>query len=131
MRQALRIAKQALPDDVPVGALVLNEKGEFLASAHNQREQMNLLSAHAEILALDRAAKLLHNWRLEQCSLYVTLQPCAMCQAAIEQSRIARVIFGAYEREQELSLPGSFIGGILEGECSKLLKDFFRGLRAE
>ncbi len=130
MEKALILAQKALPNDVPVGALILNENGELLAEAYNQREHKQTLSAHAEILALDKACQQINNWRLNNCILYVTLEPCLMCTGAIIQSRLQKVIFGASENKIgssfELSKAGiSVIGGLLEEKCSALLKEFF------
>lgn len=148
MEQALLVAQKALPLDVPVGAIVINAKGEKLSEAYNQRELLQKPSAHAEILALDEAAKALNNWRLSGCVLYVTLEPCSMCASLIMQSRISRVVFGAYDLDGLRSglnegYPGGLKvnkktsetenlqvhGGILEDKCGELLKNFFRNKR--
>ena len=114
--------------------------GEIIASAHNEREKLNDISAHAEILALKKASKVLNNWRLDDCEIYVTLEPCPMCGWAILQSRVKSVYFGSYDMNY-----GSFTskidlrtlssnkiniyGGIEEQECDKLLKIFFKNIR--
>ena len=138
MKTALEEAKKS-GEDVPVGAVLVCE-GEIIAKAHNRKEQENNPTAHAEILVINEASKKLQNWRLDNTVLYVTLEPCPMCAAAILYARIPKVVFGAYD-----SLYGAFgstmnmadlikfspeiIGGILEEDCSKLLKDFFKNKR--
>ena len=138
MRLAMEAAQCALPQDVPVGALlVANDR--IIATAFNQREIDNDPTAHAEILALRRAATELGRWRLSNTTLYVTLEPCPMCASAIQQARIGRVVFGAYD--PVLGACGSrwaFLmdspevavqGGLLEVENRKLLQRFFQKLR--
>lgn len=138
MKFAIEEAKKS-DNDIPVGAVVVHN-GEIIASAHNEREKLNDISAHAEILALKKASKVLNNWRLEDCELYVTLEPCPMCGWAILQSRVKSVYFGSYDMNY-----GSFTskidlrtlssnkiniyGGIEEQECDKLLKIFFKNIR--
>ena len=138
MKFAIEEAKKS-DNDIPVGAVVVYN-GEIIASAHNEREKLNDISAHAEILALKKASKVLNNWRLEDCEIYVTLEPCPMCGWAILQSRVKSVYFGSYDMNY-----GSFTskidlrtlssnkiniyGGIEEQECDKLLKIFFKNIR--
>ncbi|MDX1920678.1 MAG: nucleoside deaminase [Candidatus Caenarcaniphilales bacterium] len=137
MQRTLVLAQQALPVDVPVGAIVVDSQGKLVSEAYNQRELLQKPSAHAEVLALDEAAKSLKNWRLNGCTLYVTLEPCSMCSGLIVQSRISRVVFGAYDpkdgfvsSKSALSLESLQVyGGILEDECSELLKGFFQARR--
>jgi tRNA(adenine34) deaminase len=138
MRRAMEIAAQALPADVPVGALVIYQ-GEVIAQAFNRRELDHNPVGHAEILALQAAAAHLGRWRLSDTQLYVTLEPCPMCASAIMQSRVGQVIFGAYDPvmgacgsrygllldSPELPLRG----GILEAECAQQLRAFFREAR--
>ena len=130
---------QKTDKDIPVGA-VLVKNGEIISKAHNTREKDNDVTSHAEIVAIRKAEKLLNNWRLEDCELYVTLEPCPMCGWAILQSRIKTVYFGSYDHNY-----GSFsskidlrklsqtklnvYGGIQEEECDNLLNDFFKTLR--
>ncbi|WP_303674063.1 nucleoside deaminase [Vampirovibrio chlorellavorus] len=138
MRQALTVAEQALPLDVPVGAVLLHQ-GQVLAQAYNRRELDCDPVGHAEILALRAAAQRLERWRLTETILYVTLEPCPMCAAAIQQARVQQVIFGAYDplmgacgsRYDILPPTGPLpvLGGILEQECSGLLKAFFQEKR--
>jgi tRNA(adenine34) deaminase len=125
-------------EDVPVGCVLVKD-GKMLSSAHNLREQTNDPTAHAEIIAIREASRLLNNWRLEGVTLYTTLEPCPMCAEAILQSRIAKVVFGAYDPKSgalgsvfNLFCDGRIypipevVGGIMESQCQTLLKDFFR-----
>ena len=135
MQIAINEAKKS-GNDVPVGAIVIRE-GNIIAKAHNKKEKINDISAHAEILALKKAAKVLNNWRLDGCIMYVTLEPCPMCASAIINSRITEVYFGA--NDMLYGALGSAIdlrnlynsklkvkGGILEEDCENLLKNFWR-----
>ncbi|SDK78546.1 tRNA adenosine(34) deaminase TadA [Streptomyces indicus] len=140
MERALEEAGLALRGgDVPVGALVLSPEGELLAAGHNEREVTGDPTAHAEILALRRAAAKLGEWRLPGCTLVVTLEPCVMCAGALVQSRIARVVYGARDekagaagslwdlvRDRRLNHRPEVIAGVLEEECSRRLTRFFR-----
>lgn len=140
MRLALdQAARAGGAGDVPVGAVVLSPDGTVLASGHNEREATGDPTAHAEILALRRAAARLGAWRLTGCTLVVTLEPCTMCAGAIVQSRIDRVIFGAHDekagaagslwdvvRDRRLNHRPEVIHGVLADECSALLTTFFR-----
>jgi tRNA(adenine34) deaminase len=125
-------------DDVPVGCVLVKD-GKLLSSAHNLREQTNDPTAHAEIVAIRKASRSLNNWRLEGVTIYTTLEPCPMCAEAILQSRIAKVVFGAYDPRSgalgsvfNLFCEGRMypipevIGGIMENQCQTVLKDFFR-----
>jgi len=139
MRDAIAIASSATSTgDVPVGALVINKDGIVIGKGSNEREANNDPTAHAEIVAIRNAASRLQNSRLDGCTLIVTLEPCAMCAGAIAQSRISRVIFGAWDEKagavgsvwDVLRDPRSIVkvevtAGILEKECAALLKDFF------
>lgn len=109
-------------DEVPVCALIVKDN-ELLSIATNKVESHNDSTAHAEILAIREASKVLNNWRLNDCILYVTLEPCSMCLGAIKNSRISKVVFGAYDTNKENEV--EVIGGILELESAKFLKDFF------
>ncbi|MBT2451119.1 tRNA adenosine(34) deaminase TadA [Streptomyces sp. ISL-43] len=142
MRLALQEAARAVPTgDVPVGAVVLGPDGELLATGHNEREATGDPTAHAEVLALRRAAAALGEWRLPGCTLVVTLEPCVMCAGALVQSRVARVVYGASDekagaagslwdlvRDRRLNHRPEVIAGVLAGECARQLTDFFREL---
>jgi len=143
MRAALAVAAKAdASGDVPVGALIINSVGEIVASGHNERELLNDPTAHAEIVAIRRAAEQLGEWRLENHTLVVTLEPCAMCAGAIAQSRISTVVFGAWD--EKAGAVGSVFdllrdprsinkvevrAGVLAEECSAMLKEFIQGVR--
>jgi tRNA(adenine34) deaminase len=143
MRLALEEARKAKEmDEVPVGAVIIKD-GEVIARGHNHREHSQDPTAHGEIIAIREAARVLGTWRLTGCHLYVTLEPCPMCAGAILQSRIARLVFGAYDEKAGCcgtlyNLPEDpafnhrveVFGGILEEECRQLLTDFFRKKRS-
>ena len=145
MREAIALAKEAAADgEIPVGAVVCDrETGEILGRGRNRREADHSPTAHAEILAIEEAAKKRGSWRLSGCNLYVTLEPCPMCSGAIINARIDRVIFGAYDEKagavcsvQEMfSLPYNHrprvTGGLLEEPCAELLRSFFSELRGK
>ncbi|MER7665320.1 tRNA adenosine(34) deaminase TadA [Streptomyces sp. NPDC096193] len=140
MRAALAEAERAaLSGDVPVGALVLDEDGTVLSAGHNERELTGDPTAHAEVLAIRRAAERLGSWRLTGCTLVVTLEPCTMCAGAIVQSRVARVVYGARDekagaagslwdvvRDRRLNHRPEVVLGVLAQECAALLTAFFR-----
>jgi len=139
MQQAIAIAQEVkFSGDVPVGALIVNEAGEIVSFGKNEREKDNDPTAHAEILAIRRAGEKLGSWRLDDLTLIVTLEPCVMCAGAILQSRIKRLVFGAFD--QKAGAVGSsldvirdvralskveVVSGVSEKECAKLLTDFF------
>ena len=143
MNQALLVAKKALAsNDVPIGAIVIDENGKLIGSGFNRREIDSDPSGHAEIVAMREAGKNLNNWRLDGCTVVVTLEPCAMCAGAIAQSRVKTLIFGAWDEKagavgsvwDVLRDPRSphrteVISGISEQECVKLLADFFKEQR--
>jgi tRNA(adenine34) deaminase len=143
MQQAISLAKDAAAhDDVPVGALVVNELGEVLGTGHNLREESNDPTAHAEIVAMRNAASKIDNWRMDDLTMIVTLEPCAMCAGAISQSRFKRLVFGAWDekagavgsvwdviRDQRKLNKVEVITGVLEKECSEILTNFFEGKR--
>lgn len=144
MEQAIALAKEAAAEgEIPVGALVVDrETGEILGRGRNRRELDHSPTAHAEILAIEEAAKKRGTWRLSGCTLYVTLEPCPMCAGAIINARIDRLVFGAYDEKagavrsvQEMfSLPYNHrprvTEGLLEYPCAELLSAFFQSLRA-
>jgi tRNA(adenine34) deaminase len=139
MQQAIVIAREVkFSGDVPVGALIVNEAGEILSSGKNEREKDNDPTAHAEIVAIRKTSEKIGSWRLDDLTLVVTLEPCVMCAGAILQSRIKRLVFGAFD--QKAGAVGSsldvirdvralskveVVSGVLEDECAKLLTDFF------
>lgn len=137
MQAAIAEAKKS-QGDIPVGAVIV-KNGEIIAAACNTKEKDNDITSHAEIVAIRQAEKFCNNWRLEDCDLYVTLEPCPMCGWAILQSRIKNVYFGAYDLKygafsvaklNEISAFNPKIyGGIEEDECNTLLKDFFNKIR--
>jgi len=138
MQQAIDIAQNE-GADVPVGALIV-KNGKILASACNEKEKTNDPSAHAEILALKQAAQVLNNWRLDECELYVTLEPCPMCAWAILQSRIKAVYFGSFDKQygalgsvldlrKQANSNLKVYGGILEKECDTVIKEFWTNKR--
>ncbi len=140
MQSALDEAERAVQaGDVPVGALVLAPDGTTLATGHNEREATGDPTAHAEIVAIRRAATRLGTWRLADCTLVVTLEPCTMCAGAIVQSRIDRLVYGARDekagatgslwdvvRDRRLNHRPEVIQGVLADACAELLTDFFR-----
>jgi tRNA(adenine34) deaminase len=149
MQMALAQAEAALADDeVPVGAIIVRSdsaEGEVVVgAAHNQRERLRDPTAHAEIIAITQAAVAMRDWRLSGCTLYVTLEPCAMCAGAILQARIDRVVYGAadpkagavdslYEllRDERLNHRVETIGGIFDDRCGAILTQFFVQQRRE
>jgi len=143
MQAALSLAKVAADKgDVPVGAIVVNEAGEIFGTGQNLREQNNDPTAHAEIVALRNASEKLGSWRLDDLTIVVTLEPCAMCAGAILQARVKRLVFAAWDekagavgsvmdviRDPRALTKVEVITGIMEKECSEVLKDFFNTKR--
>jgi tRNA(adenine34) deaminase len=143
MRLAIAEAKRALAhDDVPVGAVVVRTNGDLIAAAHNERELREDPTAHAELIALQRASQALGSWRLLDTVLYVTLEPCAMCAGAIVLGRVPRVVYGTSDpkagaagsvldilAEPRLNHRPQVDGGVLQSECAALLRDFFAARR--
>ncbi len=142
MQLALQQAREAFQEqEVPVGAVIFRHD-ELLAAAHNQREQLHDPTAHAEMIAITQAAAALGDWRLEECTLYVTLEPCPMCAGAILQARIPTVVYGAMDpkagavnslyrllEDSRLNHRCEVISGVLAEECGGLLTEFFRRQR--
>ena len=145
MRAALNEARAALEtSDVPIGAVVLDREGLIVAAGRNRREVDNDPTAHAEVLALRSAAATLGSWRLDGCTLVVTLEPCTMCAGAAVLARVDRVVFGAHDpkagavgslwdvvRDRRLNHRPEVVGGVLEQECGDLLTSFFAQHRTD
>lgn len=142
MRRALTEARAARDEEeVPVGAIIVRD-GKVIASAHNQRETLHDPTAHAEMIAITQAAQALEDWRLEECTLYVTLEPCIMCSGAILQARIPTVIYGASDpkgggvaslykllSDNRLNHRCEIVPGVLAAECGEILTLFFQAQR--
>lgn len=143
MAQALALAQEAAEaGEVPVGCVIIRN-GEVIGRGRNRREEKQAVFSHAEMEAMAQANARLGSWRLDDCELYVTLEPCPMCAGAILNARIPRVFYGARDRVfgacggvtnlfmEEFPSRPALVGGILEEECRKLLSDFFEGIRQE
>ena len=143
MKEALKEAKKAFDkEEVPVGAVIVKD-GKIIARAHNNKEEKNDTTKHAEIIAIQKASKKLNNWRLNDCEMYVTLEPCPMCAGAIIQARIKKVYIGT--DDPKTGACGSVLNllddykfnhkveiekNMMKKECEKILKDFFKSLRS-
>lgn len=145
MRLALEEAERAAEEDeVPVGAVIVSlADAEVIASAHNQREQLRDPTAHAEMIAMTQAASRLRSWRLEDCILYVTLEPCPMCAGAIVQARLPMIVYGCADpkagachslyqipSDERLNHRSHIVSGVLADECAEILTRFFAAKRA-
>jgi tRNA(adenine34) deaminase len=144
MRRALREAEAAAAEDeVPVGCVILDPEEGIIAQSHNQREQLQDPTAHAEMIALTQAAAALKSWRLDRAILYVTLEPCPMCAGAIVQARIPLVVYGCTDpkagacdslyqitNDPRLNHRCMVVSGVLADECAGILSDFFTAKRA-
>lgn len=142
MKKAINQAIAGLKrEEVPIGAVIVRD-GKIVSRAFNNREKSQMATYHAEIIAINRACKKLKSWRLDDCEMFVTLEPCVMCAGAILNARIKKLYFGAYEKKggavtsayQLLSDGGlnwstEFLGGVMEEECADLLKNFFKNKR--
>ncbi len=141
MRRAISLAEDAAAiDEVPVGALIVH-RGEIIAEAYNTRERDRCATCHAELRAVEAACRKLGGWRLPECTLYVTLEPCPMCAGAILHARIDRIVYGASDpragsfgtvmnlNELPLFHRAELVGGVLSEECGRLLSDYFRAKR--
>jgi tRNA(adenine34) deaminase len=142
MRMALAEAETALTEnEVPIGAVIVHG-GRVVASAHNQREQLRDPTAHAETIAITQAAQALGSWRLEGCTLYVTLEPCPMCAGAIVQARVPEVVYGAADpkggavqslfqllSDRRLNHQAQIVSGVLAEQCGAMLSKFFQAQR--
>jgi tRNA(adenine34) deaminase len=143
MRVALDQAKQAFEEDeVPVGAVIVHQN-TAIGVAYNQRETLKDPTAHAEIIAITQAAQTMDSWRLADCTLYVTLEPCPMCAGAIVQSRIPTVVYGTTDPkggachtlyqitdDERLNHRATVLGGVMQDECRSILQEFFRHQRS-
>lgn len=143
MKEALREASEALRNgDVPVGAVIVRN-GEIIARGHNTREARNDALGHAEIRAIEEACRVSGDWRLDGCTIYVTLEPCAMCTGACIAARLDRIVFGAYDKKAgccgsvtdltalHLDSEPDIFGGILQQECEDILRRFFLDRRRD
>ena len=142
MLRAIELAKLAYKKgDVPIGAVIVKD-GKIIAEGYNKREKKQNALYHAEVLAINKACKKLKSFRLENCDIYITLEPCPMCCGAIINARIENIFFGAYDKDYgaaggHYDFPNDklfghhpkVVGGIMEEECSKMVKDFFKELR--
>jgi tRNA(adenine34) deaminase len=145
MREALNEALKGFAEgEVPVGALVASPEGEILARAHNQPIALNDPTAHAEILALRRAGAVCGNYRIQESTLVVTVEPCVMCMGAAFHARISRIVFGAFDpkwgaagslynlaSDERLNHRIELVPGVLDVECAKMIQDFFRSRRGK
>ena len=144
MRQAIKQAKKAEKlEEVPIGCVIVHND-KIIAKGYNRRNTDHTSLAHAEMMAIKKACKKIGDWRLEECTLYVTLEPCQMCAGAIVQSRVKRVVIGAMNKkagcagsifnlleEDRFNHKAEVTRGILEDECAEMMSEFFRGLRAK
>lgn len=140
MKAALKCAQTALAEgEVPIGAVVVLD-GKIISRGHNRRTKKQVATAHAEIEAIEKACKRLKSWRIPECEIYVTLEPCPMCLGAMLNARIKKVYFGAYEakgRSLTNEIAGANLlnhkieveGGVMEEECANILSDFFSEMR--
>ncbi len=144
MEKALALAKKAFEmGEIPVGAIVVNKDGEIIAEAYNEREMLISPTAHAEILAIERAAKALKSRRLSDCTLYVTLEPCPMCAGAVINACLKRLVYGAFDEkngacasvvalfDEKFTHIPRVRSRVLEEKCGKILSDFFGDLRGQ
>ena len=144
MDEALIEANKAYrEDEVPIGAVIVDSEGAIISRSHNHKEKAHNPCGHAEIIAITEACKKLGNWRLLNCSIYVTLEPCPMCLSALVQTRIGHLYFGAYDtkggalslnynfyKDQKLNHSFPVMGGLRHFECSRLLSTFFKEKRS-
>ena len=144
MKQAIKLAHKAYDNgDVPIGCVIVHE-GKVIARGYNRRNKDGQVLAHAELMAIRKASKVLGDWRLEECTMYVTLEPCQMCAGAIVQARIPKVVMGCMNPKagcagsilnlldiKEFNHQVETVKGVLETECSELLKTFFKQLRQQ
>ena len=144
MLKAIQLAEKAFKlGEAPIGAIITDENNKIIASGYNEREMKFSPTAHAEIIAIEKAAELLQNRRLDYCTMYVTLEPCLMCAGAIMQARLKRVVYGAYAEktgalssvanvyEHKFGYSPKVRGGVLENECTALMNRFGDSLRLQ
>ena len=142
MEKALALAQKAAGQgEIPVGAIVVNKDGEIIGEGYNRREELQSPTAHAEMLAIEQAARKLHNRRLTECTLYVTLEPCPMCAGACINAQLKRLVYGAFDDkngacasvvtlfDEKFTHKPMVRSRILEKRCGKVLSEFFRNLR--
>lgn len=143
MKEALKEARKAYEkEEIPIGAVIVKE-GEIIARGHNEKETKKNTLKHAELIAIEKASKKLDSWRLQDCDLYVTLEPCPMCMGAILNARIKNLYFGAFDpkagacgsvvnlAEYPFNHKVQMQAGILQEDCAKILKEFFQELRSK
>ncbi|GGC94330.1 tRNA-specific adenosine deaminase [Thalassobacillus devorans] len=144
MQYAMQEAKKAeAVGEVPIGAVIVKDN-EVIASGYNLRETSQLTSSHAEFIAIERANNIMGSWRLEDCTLYVTLEPCPMCAGAILQARIPRVVYGAPDpkagctgtlmnllQDERFNHQAEVFSGVQEEQCGQMLSDFFKRIRSQ
>lgn len=142
MKEAMKQAKKAYKqDEVPIGCVIVHED-KIIARAYNKRNMKKNPLAHAEIMAINKAAKALGDWRLEECTMYITLEPCQMCAGAIVQARIPKVVIGSMNPKAgcagsilnllqvaQFNHQVEIVSGIMEKECTEMLQNFFKELR--
>ena len=135
MEIAIKIAS-SVQNDVPVGAVIVKDN-EIISIASNNKEHTHDITAHAEIVAIKKAEEFLHNWRLDDCDLYVTLEPCPMCAAALNWAQVGRIVYGAPDPRRGCTLytPSllhprtEVVSGVLADDCSALMRDYFKTIR--
>ncbi|MCL1902860.1 MAG: nucleoside deaminase [Oscillospiraceae bacterium] len=142
MYKAIELAEKAFAiGEAPIGAVIVDENGEIIGSGFNKREKLQSPIAHAEIIAIEKAARFLKTWRLDNCTIYVTLEPCLMCAGAMMQARLKRIVYGAYADktgalssvtnvyENGFGYTPMVRSGVLENECAEIMSRFGEGLR--
>ncbi|QDP38796.1 tRNA adenosine(34) deaminase TadA [Radiobacillus deserti] len=142
MQLALKEARKAAEiGEAPIGAVIVH-KDNVIAKAYNFREVEQITASHAEMIAIEKANREVGSWRLEECTLYITLEPCPMCAGTIVQARIPRVVFGAYDpkagcagsiinllQQPQFNHQAEVVGGVLQKDCGDILRSFFKGIR--
>lgn len=129
MNEALKLANKALEEnEIPVGAVVV-KNNKIIGCGYNRKEKTKNPLKHAELIAIEQACKKIGDWRLNDCEIYVTLEPCAMCMGAIIETRISKVVYGIKKSEHSFDNKIEFVAGILEEECLSILQKFFKNKR--